>query len=268
MRRYVLFILLLVAATLCLHAQVTMQHMRGLTREQIDSLVHPTVAPTAGRVLRVDTASYDLGTLSETDVPVSRTFIIYNISKRPVQISRVRTTCGCTAARFDTASIAPGGATRITLTYNPKNRPGTIDVDGFVYLAGNDKQPMARLSLYGEVVDGDVWSYLPYTMGALRIKHIEVNLTELPANGKPSIRIPCANSGNTPLRLSSRLLPPYASFRTEPEVIAPNEEADIVVTVDVAKVPKREGTQTFSVLIDGLNCRPSERTLHVVLGKQ
>ncbi len=170
MRRYVLFILLLVAATLCLHAQVTMQHMRGLTREQVDSLVHPTVAPTAGRVLRVDTASYDLETLSETDAPVSRTFIIYNISKRPVQISCVRTTCGCTAVRFDTASIASGGATRITLTYNPKNRPGTIDVDGFVYLAGNDKQPMARLSLYGEVVDSDVWSYLPYAMGTLRIK--------------------------------------------------------------------------------------------------
>lgn len=268
MRRYVLFISFLVAVTLSLHAQVTMQHMRALTREQIDSLVHPTVAPTAGHVLRVDTASYDLGTLSETDAPVSRTFVIYNISKRPVRISRVRTTCGCTAARFDTASIAPGGATRISLTYNPKNRPGTIDVDAFVYLAENDKHPMARLSLYGEIVDSDVWSYLPYAMGTLRIKHREVNLTELPANGKPSIRIPCANSGNAPLRLSSRLLPPYASFRTEPEVIAPNEEADIIVTVDVAKLPKREGPQTFSVLIDGLNCRPSERTLHVVLGEK
>ncbi len=268
MRRYVLFISLLVAATLCLHAQVTMQHMRGLTREQIDSLVHPTVAPTAGHVLRVDTALYDLGTLSEADAPVSRTFILYNISKRPVQISRVRTTCGCTVARFDTVSIAPGGATRVTLTYNPKNRPGTIDVDGFVYLAGNDKQPMTRLSLYGEVVDSDVWSHLPYTMGALRIKHSKVGLTELPTNGKPSIRIPCANSGNAPLSLSSRLLPPYASFRTEPQVIAPNEEADIIITVDVAKIPKREGPQTFSVLIEGLNGRPSERTLHVVLGEK
>lgn len=268
MRRHVLFISLLVVATLSLHAQVSMQHMRGLTRVQIDSLVHPTVAPAAGNVLRVDTTSYELGTLAETDAPVSRTFTIYNISKRPVHISRVRTTCGCTAARFDTASIAPGGATRVTLTYNPKSRPGTIDVDGFVYLAGNGKQPMARLSLYGEVVDSDVWSYLPYTMGPLRIKHKEVTLTELPLNGKPSIRIPCANSGNTPLRLSSRLLPSYANFRTEPEVIAPNGEADIIVTVDVAKLPKRELPQAFSVLIDGLSCRPSERTLHVVLGEK
>ena len=251
--------------TLGIDAQVAVQDMRGLTREQIDSIVHPTVNAHGANVLRCEPTSFDLGTMSEENAAVSRTFTLYNVSNKAVRIERVRTTCGCTSATFDSTAIAPGKKTQITLTYNPKNRPGTIDVDAFVYLADGAKQPMARLSLYGEVTDNDAWSHLPYTMGALRVKRKETTMSELPTQGRPSLRILCANSGNKPLRLSAPMLPRYATFSTEPEVIAPGTEADLVITIDMSKLPKQHAPLRMPILIEGIGGRPSERTLYVTI---
>lgn len=262
-RAYITAIALLLSLSTV--AQVAVRDMRGLTREQIDSIVHPTVAAEGTHLVRADRPSHELGTLAETDAPVSRTFTLTNVSDKALRITRVHTTCGCTAATYDTTAIAPNGTTQVVLTYNPKNRPGTIDTDAFVYFEGQGNRPLVRLSLYGEVTDSDVWSHLPYTMGALRVKRTTATFSELPATGKPSVRIPCANSGNKALRLTSRMLPSYASFRTEPETIAPGAEADMVITIDVAKLPKQKGDLQFPLLIEGIGGRPSERTIDIII---
>ena len=241
--------------------------LRNLTREQIDSIMNPTLHAEASKILVADKVSCDLGKLSETDGSVSRTFRLRNVSKEPLRISRVRTTCGCTVAAYDTMAIAVGEEAQITLTYNPKNRPGTIDVDAFVYVEGNDRQPMARLSLYGEVLESDVWRHLPEAMGTLRLKRKEVRFAELPAQGKTTMRILCANSGTKPLRLSSKIHPPYASLHTVPEVIAPGEEADLVITIDVDKLPKKEGELRAPMIVEGVGGKPSERTLQIIIKK-
>ena len=55
-------------------------------------------------------------------------------------------------------------------------------------------------------------------------------------------------------------------FRTEPEVIAPHSEAELVVTIDGSKLPSAAGNVIrFSLLVDGLTGRPSERMLEVVV---
>lgn len=241
--------------------------VRNLTRAQIDSIMNPTLHAEAAKMLLADNLSYDLGKLSETDSPVNRIFRLRNVSDRPLRISRVRTTCGCTAAAYDSTFIAPGQEAKVILTYNPKNRPGTIDVDAFVYVESYERQPMARLSLYGEVVDSDVWRHLPQSMGTLRLKRKEVCFTELPAGGKTTMRIICANSGAKPLTLSSRILPTFASLHTIPAVIAPGEEADLIITVDVDKLPKTEQLIRVPLIVDGVGGKPSERTLQLVIEK-
>lgn len=239
----------------------------NLTRAQIDSIVNPTLHAEATKVLRVDSVAIDLGKMSETDSPVSRTFCLRNVSNTSQRISHVRTSCGCTVATFDSSLVAPGDEMAVTLTYNPKNRPGTIDVDAFVYLESNVRQPMARLSLYGEVTDSDVWSHLPQSMGTLRLKRKEVRFAELPDRGRTTMRILCANSGVKPLKITSRILPPYATLHTEPAVIAVGEEADLVITVDVDKLPQVEGTIRSLLIVEGVGGKPSERTIQIIIEK-
>ena len=251
----------------CAVAAGAQMPVRNLTRAQIDSIMTPPLHAEAAKMLLADNLSYDLGKLSENEKPVSRIFCLRNVNDKPLRISRVRTTCGCTAAAYDSTFIEPGKDAVVTLTYNPKNRPGTIDVDAFVYIEGDERHPMARLSLYGEVIDSDVWRHLPQSMGTLRLKRKEVCFAELPARGKTTMRVICANSGSKPLKLSSRILPPYASLHTEPGVIAPGEEADLIITIDVDKLPLTEGTIRAAVIVDGVGGKPSERTLQLVIEK-
>jgi hypothetical protein len=51
-------------------------------------------------------------------------------------------------------------------------------------------------------------------------------------------------------------------------VIAPGEEADLVITIDVDKLPKKDGTIRASLLIEGVSGKPSERTLQLIIEKK
>ena len=69
-----------------------------------------------------------------------------------------------------------------------------------------------------------------------------------------------------PLRISSLLLPPYARLTTEPEVIEPGDEADLVITIIADKIPATMSESfTFPVILEGLDARPSDRTIQVVV---
>ena len=79
------------------------------------------------------------------------------------------------------------------------------------------------------------------------------------------MRIMCANSGTKPLKLTSRIRPPYAALHTIPAVIAPGDETDLIITIDVDKLPKTEGEIHTSLIVEGVGGKPSERTLQIVI---
>ena len=188
-------------------------------QQKADSLINPPLMQQAESILRFDKSTLDIGTLTEDDAPQACRFTGRNISKEAVTVTKVRTTCGCTAAELPAEEILPGETATIVLTYHPKNHPGTIDTDAFVYLSCSEKHPE---------------------------------------------RILCGNSGDKPLRLSALVIPKFATFRTEPEVIQPGSEADIVVTVDASLIPAgKEKTFTFPIIIEGVDARPSDRTLNI-----
>lgn len=100
----------------------------------------------------------------------------------------------------------------------------------------------------------DEWARYPYAMGRLRLKQNRMEFQEVMPGKRPSERILCGNSGDKPLRLSALVIPKFATFRTEPEVIQPGSEADIVVTVDASLIPAgNEKTFTFPIIIEGVD---------------
>ena len=99
-------------------------------------------------------------------------------------------------------------------------------------------------------------------MGKLRLKQNKVTFRITTGGSeKQTERILCGNSGTTALKLSVMNLPQYATFKTEPEIINPGQEADIVISIDASKMAGR--TQSFKapLILDGVTGRPSDRTL-------
>ena len=96
-----------------------------------------------------------------------------------------------------------------------------------------------------------------------------MSISEVKPGTQPSARILCGNSGNKALRISSLLLPPYARLSTESEVLQPGDEADLVITILADKIPSTMPTTfSFPVVLEGLDVRPSDRTIQVSVSRK
>lgn len=240
---------------------------KKLSRAAIDSLQQLKTVVNNQEVLRFDAYCRNLGAMFETDSVREVCFSFRNVSDAPVRIMKTTVSCGCTAARFDSVAVPSGEEGTIKIFFNPKGKAGTLDTDAFVYLEGYGDRPIARLVITGNVIGGDEWQHLPVAMGRLKAKRNIIEFTDV-ADGKYVERIVCANVGLSPLRLTTKLLPPYVTFATEPSVLQPGEEGDIVITVDGDRIPASDNdTMRVRIVLEGLDCRPSERTLHVTINR-
>lgn len=261
--------LILFCTVVGLFREVNARNVCPAQQINADSLINPPLMKQAEEILRFDKTVLDIGTLTEDDAPRTYRFTCTNVSDSTINLTHVRTTCGCAVAEVRTGNILPGEKREVALTYRPKNHPGTIDADAFVYLSSSDRTPVARLTLTGNVLPGaDEWSRYPYAMGRLRLKQNRMEFREVTHGKRPSERILCGNSGDKPLRLSASGIPKFAAFRTEPEVITPGSEADIVVTVDSSLIPADQGkVVTFTITIEGVEGEPADRTLNIKVNR-
>jgi len=93
--------------------------------------------------------SWDFGKVDQGKV-LTHEFNFTNEGDAPLQIKRVRTTCGCTAALVSEKKIAPGKSGKIKVTLNTRGFEGQLNK--FVYVETNDpKQPQAQLSVKAKI---------------------------------------------------------------------------------------------------------------------
>ncbi len=239
--------------------------VRRLSREAIDSIRNIKPFDEQNRVLVFEETLYDMGAIFETDTLLEKYFT-FNVGNKEVTITRITTSCGCVVVDYPKQVLHPGTKNEIKVMFNPKGMAGTVNTDIFVYTTLCDKQPTSRLCVKGNILAADEWDFLPHKTGTLRFKQKEVVFDIVNSAQKPSMRILCANVGTTPLELSATLLPPYATFRTEPSQLEPGCEGDIIITIDGKDIPENvTGNMQFRIVMDGVNGSPLERTLKVLI---
>lgn len=81
----------------------------SILQERIDSLINPPLLKQAGQILRFDRTLLDIGTLTEDDAPKTYRFMCTNLSGKTLNLTRVKTTCGCVVADIQSGDILPGG---------------------------------------------------------------------------------------------------------------------------------------------------------------
>lgn len=228
-------------------------------------------------LLKFDQQVIEAGTMTEDDAPRTYTFVGRNVSGSVQEIARIQTTCGCTKSSIDKMKLQPGDSCKIELTFTPNGYPGTIDTRAFIYLktigtvgkqSSTDKMA-AKIGLYGMVLpSADVWYRFRYQMGDLRLKQNKVAFKEVKAGTQPETRILCGNSGKRALHITSLVLPQYAQVKTEPEVIEPGDEADLIITLLVDKIPPMMKPDfTFPIILEGVDAKPSDRTITVSVNR-
>lgn len=87
----------------------------------------------------------------EQNKPAIAEFVFTNISREPVSISRVKSSCGCTVTGYDKAPILPGQKSKISATYNSR-KPGAFRKSIAVTMSDNSH---FTLTIKGKVETGD-----------------------------------------------------------------------------------------------------------------
>lgn len=86
--------------------------------------------------IQVETPEYNFGDIPQQKV--EKALWIKNIGNAPLEIKRVSTSCGCTAASIDKTTINPGESANLTITFDPTEMEEVGSVEKVVYVRSND----------------------------------------------------------------------------------------------------------------------------------
>jgi len=87
-----------------------------------------------------------------SDRGVEHVFTVRNAGKKPLVITRVMTSCGCTAAMMESSVIDPGKTGRLRISFNPKGQKGKVSRTVTVY-SNDPANETLRLKLAVQVVE-------------------------------------------------------------------------------------------------------------------
>ena len=103
-----------------------------------------------GPKISVDSMSYDFGDIFEGQI-VNHEYVVKNSGSGTLVISKVRASCGCTAAKPVKNELSAGEETTINVKFNTARRSG--NQKKYVYIFSNDpKNPEIRLSFTAHIV--------------------------------------------------------------------------------------------------------------------
>ena len=96
-----------------------------------------------------DKLEHDFGAIAESADLVSCDFLIKNTGTTPVVITKVTTSCGCTASDWSKEPIASGKEGFVKVTFNPKGQSGDFTKTLVVFTNGEPQS--IRLKIKGNV---------------------------------------------------------------------------------------------------------------------
>jgi hypothetical protein len=104
-------------------------------------------------VIEVTPSLKDLGDVDKEGF--NYTFTVRNTGNRPLEISKVSTSCGCTLARIDQNTLKPGENTGLHVTFNPKLMKEEVKgkVSRLIFIKSNDPDnPELEIKITANVV--------------------------------------------------------------------------------------------------------------------
>ena len=235
------------------------QERKVLSREELDALVNPTLSEVAVGAIVAEPTTRNMGEVADSE-RVNTYFVLRNTTTEAIEITELRSSCSCLKVVTPITRIGAGESVTLRAEFNPTGRNGGFSIPILLYTPLDTKHPTLRLTVEGSVVATDEWSHLPQHMGTLRMSRKSVIFTP----DTRTERIAVVNVGEQPLTISAKPTAEGITLRTEPELLQPNEEGDIVITYS----PTQEDIRDIetAIIVEGCGtARPSERMIKITI---
>ncbi|MBO7246891.1 MAG: DUF1573 domain-containing protein [Bacteroidaceae bacterium] len=139
---------------------------------------------------------HNFGTIEEKDGIVQHTYLFMNITDKPVTISTILTSCGCTTASYSTEPLEPGEIGELTVNFNPAGTEGEVIRELEVFT--NQGKSIDRLLLMANVIPTPLGleEQYPRTLAeGIRVATLRCNFGFLEQGNTQSNTIILANIG-------------------------------------------------------------------------
>ena len=215
------------------------------------SAVAPSAYPQPDNTLRFIPGNVDFGMVREEGGKVSRTVKAVNISPDSTFIISARTGCGCSAAEYSDAVIAPGDTTEVILTYDPINRPGRF-LKTVKFFTGRERTPNT-IKLSGNVIPSrrNLERSYPEQVGSLRLSSVILNAGEVSRKEARPMFVGIYNDSDRPMALTAETDAPALEAALMPDTIEPYGVATLSLRLKGRLIPENDSEILYKTyLID------------------
>ena len=219
------------------------------------------------QIISVEESTHNFGRIQEDGGLVSHSFKIKNTGDKPLVITRVSVSCGCTRPKWSKEPIEPNATTEVVVTYDPEGRPGYFNKT--MHIHSNAEETRFTISVRGRVEPKQVAPTFvyPYSVGNLNMQAKTVAFDSIAYNNKGEGLIEVVkmqNGGDAPLTILWDKIPSYLSIVANPKELSPDEAGEITISLDATNVNKKgrlTATVPFWVKTEGQEPIESELNL-------
>lgn len=175
---------------------------------------------------------HNFGSFMEAAGVQTTTFKFKNTGTVPLILNNVRASCGCTTPKWTRDPIAPNGSGEITVSYDPKNRPGAFTKS--ITVGSNAENSTVNLTITGQVEQREktLAEKYPREIGTLRAETNHISFAQLKQNAVETKELELVNDTEKPVKVELQTVPAHLKVKVEPETIPAKGRGKMSVTYD------------------------------------
>ncbi|GIV22585.1 MAG: DUF1573 domain-containing protein [Bacteroidia bacterium] len=199
---------------------------------------------------------HDFGELVEGP-PAVYTFTFKNTGDKPVKLTSVKASCGCTTPSWTQEEVPPGGTGRVQASYDTKGRPGNFIKTITVQHSASETPIVLTIRGVVKASDRPADRYSEVDGSLAWVKRRE-SFAVVKSTDSPALTFEVKNIGQTPVEFVE-LIEAKPMFRASfsPKVLAPGQEGKVVITLD-GKAARAAGWKHQSGFYEVLRVRTTD----------
>ncbi|MDE6303352.1 MAG: DUF1573 domain-containing protein [Paramuribaculum sp.] len=181
--------------------------------------------------------NYNFGSFSEDVGKVTAVFTGVNEQTDTVVVMDLRATCGCTTPTVDRRVIAPGDSVRLTVVFDPANRPGPFEKRVMV---STHPGPDQNLYIAGRVIPPakSINAHYPHDLGFYSIDHKGLAFGTVYDGNPRKGTIRGFNTTQSSITPTVSYMPEWITADSRVSPVGSGENFDFIFHIDPDKIPE------------------------------
>jgi len=196
-------------------------------------------------VVSIDRTIHDFGDILESDGPKECVFKVKNISKDPIVIHRVVSSCGCTEPKWSKEPIRPGATGTITVTYSNDSGPYPFDKSITTYITGIPKPIILRIKGVVHEKSKTLKELYSFPCGPISLREQTPDIGQIEQGLTRHEEFEVANTSSRSMAVEFTSLSPGMEVTLSPNPLPSGAKGKITCTINTAGTGKPQWGRTI-----------------------